>query len=501
MTAWQEEVSVSGSVPLPPDPRAMEGLGRNHSLETALADLVDNSIDAQATEVLIRFVRQAGLLRALYVVDNGHGMGGREIDTAMTMGSRRVYGRSDLGRFGIGLKAASFSQARSVTVISKTVSAPPVGRRWVLDDSRDSFLCDIVSDDFCLDEFDRAWGLSDSGSGTIVRWDAVNGFPATDDPVRVEKFITQAVSAIRRHLGLVLHRMIDNGRVAITLDVEDVELDRPGPPIRVAPLNPLGYVRSGRADYPKHLVATSGDQKIEFVCHIWPGRSRTDEFRLLDDPVRHQGMYFYRNDRLLQSGGEWAGIHPIDPALQLARVVVNIDDDVLGLFRMNPEKSRVLIGPDFTTLAEHARAEDGSSMATYLAEAEQTYRQSRKRRQTRKAMILPGKGFVPRLRSVIVEEVPALPSLDALSIRWRRFESDQFFEVDRTASTLWLNQLYRPSPAGQRHTVNDSPLLKALLYLLVEDVFEGEYLGRKDKDNIELWQEILTTAAKAEGSA
>ena len=60
MSTWREEVPTDGTVELPPDPRALEGLGRNHSLETALADLVDNSIDAGATHVLIRLLRYDG---------------------------------------------------------------------------------------------------------------------------------------------------------------------------------------------------------------------------------------------------------------------------------------------------------------------------------------------------------------------------------------------------------------------------------------------------------
>lgn len=498
---WHEQVSVSGAVTLPPDARAMEGLGRNHSLETALADLVDNSIDAQASEVLIRFVRHEGRLRTLYVVDNGHGMGGGEIDTAMTVGSRRVYGRADLGRFGIGLKAASFSQGRSVTVVSKTVSTPPVGRRWVLGDDRENFQCDIVSDDFCFDEYDRPWGLAESGSGTVVRWDAVSGFPTTDDPARVEKFITQTIARIRNHLGLVLHRIIAGGRITITVDVEDVGSIHPGPRFPVAAIDPFGYPRSGHADYPKSFTATSGGRKVEFGCHIWPGRSHLPEFRLFGVPADHQGIYFYRNDRLLQAGGQWGGVHAVEPALQLARVVVDIDDDILGLFQMNPEKSRVITGPDFTSLAESARAGDGSSLADYLQDAEQAYRKSRRRSRARKPMIPPGKGFPPRLRGVIEDEIPVIPGRDGLHVKWRRFDNDSFFDVDRTAGTLWLNQQYRPEPTGQRHTVNDTPLLKALLYLLIEDVFEGEHLGPKDKDNIELWQEVLTAAAKDESSS
>src|SRR4051794_2885785 len=98
MSMWRQEVPTEGSVELPPDRRALDALGRNHSLETALADLVDNSIDAGASRVLIRFVRDGARLVGLYVVDNGHGITPDDIDDAMTVGGRRSYTGSDLGR-------------------------------------------------------------------------------------------------------------------------------------------------------------------------------------------------------------------------------------------------------------------------------------------------------------------------------------------------------------------------------------------------------------------
>src|SRR5438132_600670 len=105
MSDWHQQIPTTGTVELPPDPRALDALGRNHSLETALADVVDNSIDAEATHVLIRFVQRESRLVGLYVVDNGHGIAPDVIDVAMTVGGRRDYGENDLGRFGLGLKA------------------------------------------------------------------------------------------------------------------------------------------------------------------------------------------------------------------------------------------------------------------------------------------------------------------------------------------------------------------------------------------------------------
>src|SRR5690348_4473333 len=104
-------VPTTGTVVLPPAPRALEALGRHHTLEAALAELVDNSIDAGASHALIRFVQRAGRLEQLVVVDDGCGMDNTAIDVAMTVGGERGYHGSEIGRFGFGLKAASFSQA------------------------------------------------------------------------------------------------------------------------------------------------------------------------------------------------------------------------------------------------------------------------------------------------------------------------------------------------------------------------------------------------------
>jgi hypothetical protein len=500
MSGWRDTVPTSGTVHLPPDPRVLDGLGRNHSLETALADLVDNAIDANASHVLIRLVRRGGKPRAVYVADNGHGMSPDTIDTAMTVGGRREYNVRDLGHFGLGLKAASFSQARVLTVMSKAAGDAAVGRRWALNEARRGFLVDVVPEDFAEDEFARGWSIPWPGTGTVIRWDIVTGFPATDDASRIETFITRTIQSVSNHLGLVFHRILHDRRVIVVLDVEDVDDGDPGFNFTVTPLDPFGYRRSGRGGYPKELVARSDEATIRFRCHIWPGRSNLAEFKLMGGPERHQGLYIYRRDRLLQAGGDWGGITALGKRLQLARVEVEVDDDTLKLFRMNAEKSRVIVDSEVTQLAENAVSEDTTTFASYLEEAENVFRESRKRRRERRKMSPPGKGFARRLRKTIGQEVPLLEDAP-VDLRWKRFdaENDDFFELDRTQRTLWLNERYRAVVlGGRRGGLNDAPLVKALLYLLMEETFQGEWLGSKDKDNLELWQEILTTAVNCE---
>jgi hypothetical protein len=117
-------------------------------------------------------------------------------------------------------------------------------------------------------------------------------------------------------------------------------------------------------------------------------------------------------------------------------------------------------------------------------------------------MLPPGQGIPPRVKKAIEREVELIEGEEPLRIRWTRFESDDFLEVDRRDRTLWLNSEYRQAILkGTTAGVNDAPLLKALLFLLYEDIFRGSALGIKDKDNMSLWHEVLGAAAEEEVDA
>ena len=120
---WQYEIPTSGSKRLPPAARYVESLThQGYGFEAAIADLVDNSIDAGANKVVVSFLRSADRLLSLLVIDDGQGMDEAGLDVAMTVGGQTAYAASALGHFGAGLKAASLSHADSLTVISRTIT-------------------------------------------------------------------------------------------------------------------------------------------------------------------------------------------------------------------------------------------------------------------------------------------------------------------------------------------------------------------------------------------
>lgn len=498
---WQAVIPIGSTIQLPPDPHIMDAIGGNHWLETAVADLIDNSIDAGASRVLIRFVVAAHRVECFYVIDDGRGMTRQEIDGAMTVGGVRSYSRADLGHFGLGLKAASFSQADSLTVISIAEDSPAVGRRWLTTKARTSFGCDIVRHGFCGRELARPWGFVKPTTGTVVRWDLIRVFPTGHDAAVASSFIQDATTRLQHHLGMVFHRFLQRGRIQIGIDVEDVSSVDTGPVIEVKPLDPFAYLRPGAGGYPKQLRASIGRSPLTAVCHVWPGRSQQPQFRLPGAaPEHYQGLYFYRRDRLLQAGG-WNNVGVQRRELQLARVAIDLHDDLVKnrVFRMNPEKSRVEAGHEFGEALDRAAADDGTTFQGYIEAAQQAFKQSNQRSRVRSSIVPLGRGVPPRLRQTVERELNSLQGYGEIDLRWRDFDDAIFFDIDRDGSTIWLNSRYRGIvTSNDRASLNDAPLIKTLLFLLVENLFHGSWWGPKDKDNLELWQTLLTTAAKAE---
>lgn len=215
--------------------------------------------------------------------------------------------------------------------------------------------------------------------------------------------------------------------------------------------------------------------------------------------MERQGFYFYRHNRLVQAGG-WNNFRQPDQHLALTRISIDLPDDSRDVFRLSVKKEGVEMSPEVVVALEDARDGDGRLFTEYLTDGETTYREARKTSGTiRKPVIPPGKGIDASVRETIEEELPLIPGEDPISVRWQTLDNSAFFELDRENRTIHLNQNYRAAILGGRKgTLNDAPLLKSLMYLLLHQLFEKEYSGKREKDNLQLWQAVMVSAARAE---
>src|SRR3954468_801876 len=171
-----------------------------YSFEVAVADLVDNSITAKASSIKIYCVSQPTVVFGL--LDDGIGMTESELVEAMRMATKSPHEKrpkDDLGRFGLGLKTASFSQCRKLTVISKKEGTLCI-RQWDLDyiSQKNAWLL-ITPNEF--GDHPLLEQLNKLNNGTLVCWE-------NNDRISKKDF-SGLIVRLRNHLALVFHRFLE----------------------------------------------------------------------------------------------------------------------------------------------------------------------------------------------------------------------------------------------------------------------------------------------------
>jgi len=307
-----------------------------YSLETAVADIIDNSIAASASRSEIFFFPLGEAYIA--VLDNGTGMNEDELNTAMQYGSKDPVdrrGTADLGRFGLGLKTASLSQCRCLSVISKQ-GETLIGRRWDLDHVANA--CDwsllLLGQDE-IQTVPEIQHLLEKDSGTLVVWQNLDRLQAGE--IQFEQTFGRKMDVVRDHLALVYHRYL-SGEAGI----KKLRIEINGE--RILPADPFLKDKSTRPMDDEVIVIRG--EKVLVRPYILPHISRmtSDEIGLLggrDGLRRHQGFYVYRNKRLLV-WGTWFRMMRQGDMSKLARIQVDLSNALDDLWALDIKKSSAL---------------------------------------------------------------------------------------------------------------------------------------------------------------
>lgn len=488
-----EAITAISSRTVPPDPSIADALGTHHELPTALADLVDNSIDAGASHVRIRLLIDDDFVTGLLVIDNGSGMDDAGIDQAMALSRRRDYGDTDLGHYGLGLKAASLSQTDVLDVYARMIGGLPVGRRITKDEPARVQTLDAAQVGRVLDSpLVRANGGAPA-NGTVIHW---RGFrTALTSPNRDERrsWISNLVEDIRGYLGLVFHRIIAHNRIEISIDEYDPESGRAGPVRKVRALDPLALEVT--AVRPRRLSGDVGGTPFELTAVILtngalnaPGVTTSQR---LSPAESGQGLYVYRNDRLLQLGG-WNSVIEGGRDDENLRIAIDVNDSLLDVVRINPEKSGVVLEPEMRR-AIHASAGEDVGAFTDLLESARGAAVAGRRREKRPITMVEPMGGLGRDVYDAIEDSVEFAEADPIRTRWGRMPFDRLIEVDMERRILRLNDRYRRVFSASSDP-EDAPLFKTLVYLLYSRFFEGSFLGSREKREIAAYERIIMAA-------
>jgi len=489
-----------GSKVVPPDPSITAAIGRHHTLATAITDLVDNSIDFGATHVLIRFLMEGYRPIGLQVIDDASGMDSAGIDDAMTYAKRREYDGRDLGHFGIGLKAASLSQARTLLVWSKRYGSPPVGRRL----RRETLETGPVVEEFSSADAAESLAKVDVDfpmeTGTIVEWQDVQTFLTSSSESEQAAWVNGTTQELVDHLGLVLHRILDRGELSLKIENYDVQLAFAGAPRTVTSIDPFACRGVGRSGYPKDLSVKVGDATTIARLHVWPHWHRGPGFVQGNrSPIESQGLYIYRNDRLLQAGG-WNGLATPRVDLNYARVAIDLTVEMERHVIINPEKAGTAFDDELRNALVHARTSDGTTLATYREDAKLEAKVSKQRSAAPIEAPLPGDGLPEVVKDAFTVHTDP-NDVFPIDIKWRVLPEGRVYQIDVDDHALLLNAKYRAAVVGHKSLdIDDAPLVKSLLLLLLEDHFVGTGSGAKKRREDAAWQAILLSAIGAQSA-
>lgn len=480
---------------------ALRSIG--YSFEAAVADIIDNSIDARAKNVLVRlFTKRDGHLD-LIVLDDGSGMDGGTLREAMRFGADVSQEIERLGKFGLGLKLASLSQAREVRVVTAKNGALS-GRAWLEHGISSGFVCTVFDANECGAVVAEAIPeRAPKSHWTLVRWSGL--YRVGQHHANPDEHAQKLMHRLENHLSLAFHRFL-SGRprpVRIRLDIFDQASGQAGIPIDLDPLDPFDYdQQSGHPSFPAEMFLDGIDyDRVEVKAHIWPPNSSSPSYKLPGGANSRQGFYFYRNNRLIQGGG-WNGIREVEPHSSLARLEVDIASDFDVEISLDVKKVEIQLPSGLADSIQKAKTLSGVDFKKYLSLADKAYRV--RRLNETELPLIPSAGLPAELAEFLHQQlrIEATKKHRDLKIRWKSIDKGMFFSIDRNGGSLYLNKRYRNRLLhGLRASSADLPVVKCLLFLVLEDALSSERMGPKIRERLEQVNRILVKAVRYERSS
>ena len=326
-----------------------------YTLHHAVADLVDNCIDNEATkiEIWMDYNRDTNSAPYLYVADNGTGISEDDWEDVMEIGKVESEDNSRLGTYGVGMKLSSLTQAEEITIYSKPPGQDERSLRRIsktLIESAGELILGNTTNPNPLIEQTKITELFDEGYNTIVTLESMHKMNLNVSMENTpEELFTDYKIRIRAHLGLTYHRILKSRGDTLEITINNST---------IIPVDPFLMHESSvwhgtiRIEDSRtiEIVRNGGEFPLRVALHVIPheklvvNKPRSKQAHIIKKKSLMQGLYFYRNDRIIQYGG-WHGIvSEVDP-LQLARCSVEIPADYNKYFGVSPYKLAVEPAP------------------------------------------------------------------------------------------------------------------------------------------------------------
>ena len=311
-----------------------------YTVETAIADLVDNSITANAKKISIQFIPGSNV-PTLTILDDGYGMTSEELKEAMRLGTKNplnIREKGDLGRYGLGLKTASFSQCNTLTVATKKNGLTSVEQwdlkkvtrtnKWILTSYEFNEIKKLISEGVSSN-------FEELESGTLVIWSDI-------DKISNEE-IPDTYDEIKNHVSMVFNRFLDG-----SCGTEKIQLSFNGNAIKG--FDPL--IKSHKKTINEEetiLKHSNGEKEVRVMACILPSHKHVDPETYAinatsEGYTKSQGCYLYRSNRLI-AAGTWFNLIARHDSHNLVRLEIDIDNNQDKEWTVSVTKSGFSVKP------------------------------------------------------------------------------------------------------------------------------------------------------------
>ena len=316
---------------------SMRSMG--YSFESAIADIIDNSISADAKNIHVLFPTSPLDNMTVGILDDGRGMEDDVLFEAMRYGSsssEETRNANDLGRFGLGLKSASLSQCRILTVVSivkNEISSYEWDYNYVQQTKK--WTLKSLSKEECkkLPYFER---LSTQKCGTLILWSDFDIISKANDG-QIYDTLNTLKETVSLHMSLIFHRFMSRAKKKISMYVNNQKLK---------PLDPFLESHPKTTTLKEKTIAVKDSKDIEQLIHIKPfilpylSDMSTKDKKLIggvEEMRTRQGFYVYRNERLI-IWGNWFGMTRRNELTKNARIRVDIPNSLDDIWSIDIKK-------------------------------------------------------------------------------------------------------------------------------------------------------------------
>ncbi len=358
MIKTMKPIEENNDVLLPPDPeRVMEGLrDTGYNFNTALADIIDNSVAADATKIDISVDMDPRGEVTVYIADNGTGMDEEGLKNAMRYGSKQREDPSSLGKFGLGLKTSSTAFCRCLSVISRGAGDDSVRKvQWDLDYIAQTNGWNLKQQIPSEDEIEMLDATADGGTGTVVVWEKIDRLlKKYHNMGSARNALKKITSELQFHISMVYQRFLDPSDER----ARNVQISLNG--IQIQAWDPFCISEPDTEKLCDEIIDAEMEGEEEpktftIRAFMLPRRENfstsqaRDDARLSND---RQGFYIYRENRLIHAG-EWLGMFSKEPHFSLLRVEFSFDHTLDDLFNVDIKKSRILLNEEIFTYVQN----------------------------------------------------------------------------------------------------------------------------------------------------